>query len=146
MSFEPREYLRHILVEADYLIDRSAGLSYEVFVADDTLRRAFVRSLEIMGEAAKKVPDTFRAAHPVVEWRAMAGMRDRLIHDYLGVDFELVWEVLQERVPALRDQVASILEAAPDVPTDKDVGGGDPAAAHVDALSDSDGIRRPTEE
>ena len=74
MSFEPRDYLRHILVEAEYLIDRSADLSFEAFVADETLRRAFVRSLEIIGEAAKKVPDDFRATHPTVEWRAMAGI------------------------------------------------------------------------
>ncbi len=63
MSFEPRDYLRHILVEADYLIERSAGLSFEDFSGDETLRRAFVRSLEIIGEAAKKVPEEFRTAH-----------------------------------------------------------------------------------
>ena len=57
MSFEPREYLRHILAEADYLIGRSVGLSRESFEADETLRRAFVRSLGIIGEAAKKLPD-----------------------------------------------------------------------------------------
>jgi uncharacterized protein with HEPN domain len=110
MSFEPRDYLRHMLVEADYLIGRTAMVSFEDFAADDTLRRAFVRSLEIIGEAAKKVPDDFRAAHPAVEWRAMAGMRDRLIHDYFGVDFELVWDVVLTRIPELRNQLASILE------------------------------------
>lgn len=75
------------------------------------MRRAFVRSLEIIGEAAKKVPDDFRAAHSGVEWRAMAGMRDRLIHDYFGVDFELVWDVVRNRIPALRGQIVSILKA-----------------------------------
>jgi uncharacterized protein with HEPN domain len=111
MSFEPRDFLRHILIEADYLIGQSQGLSLETFLDDETLRRAFVRSLEIIGEAAKKVPDDFRAAYVTVKWRAMAGMRDRLIHDYFGVDFELVWDVVRNRVPALREQIAVILEA-----------------------------------
>ncbi len=111
MSFEPRDYLRHILLEADYLVATSAGVSFDEFAANDTLRRAFVRSLEIIGEAAKKVPDAFRTKHPAVEWRAMAGMRDRLIHDYFGVDYELVWDVVQKRIPELRFQLQSILEA-----------------------------------
>jgi len=81
MSFEPRDYLSHILVEADYLLDQTAGLTRDEFVANETLRRAFVRSLEIVGEAAKKIPEEFRAQYPTVEWRAMSGMRDRPIHD-----------------------------------------------------------------
>lgn len=111
MSFEPREYLRHIVAEVDYLIRQSAGINAERFMADETLQRAFVRSLEIIGEATKKVPDEFRAQYPVVDWRAMAGMRDRLIHHYFGVDYELVWDVVQNRIPALRRQIASILDA-----------------------------------
>lgn len=108
MSFEPLDYLRHILVEADYLIDQSAGMSIADFMVDETLQRAFVRSLEIIGEAAKKVPEEFRAQH-ATEWRAMSGMRDRLIHDYFGVDYELVWDVVRNRIPELRSRIAEIL-------------------------------------
>ena len=111
MSSEPRDYLRHILVEADYLIAETSSLTRDAFVTNETLRRAFVRSLEIIGEAAKKVPAEFRAHHPTIEWRAMSGMRDRLIHDYFGVDYELVWDVVQNRIPELRSQVASMLKA-----------------------------------
>ena len=110
MSFEPRDYLRHIAVEADYLIGQSAGVTTAGFMGNETLRRAFVRSLEIIGVAAKKVPDEFRAQCPTVEWRARAGMRDRLIHGYFGVDYDLVWDVVQNRIPELRTQIASILQ------------------------------------
>jgi len=79
MSFEPRDYLRHILAEADYLIEQSEGLAFERFDADETLRRAFVRSLEVIGEAAKKLPAEFREKHPEVEWGRIARLRDRLI-------------------------------------------------------------------
>ena len=81
---QPRDYLRHILVEVEYLLDQSQGLSSERFEADDTLRRAFVRSLEVIGEAVKNLPEEFRAAHSEVEWRPIARMRDRLIHGYFG--------------------------------------------------------------
>jgi len=112
MSFEPRDYLRHIQVETEYLQGSCAGLTFEEFMANETLRRAAVRSLEIIGEASKKVPEEFRAKHPAIEWRAMAGMRDRLIHGYFGVDYDLVWSVVQQDIPALREQVRLILETA----------------------------------
>ncbi len=110
MSFEPRDYLRHILAEADYLIDTSAGLTLEEFLADETLQRAFVRSLEVIGEAASKVPAEYRAQHPQLEWRLMTATRNRLIHGYFGVDYELVWDVVQNRIPEVQTQVRSIIE------------------------------------
>ena len=112
MSFEPLEYLRHIVAEADYLLEHTASISKEDFLKDETLRRAFVRSLEVIGEAAKKVPEEFRVRHPQIEWRAMAGMRDRLIHGYFGVDHDLVWEVATQKVPALRREVGRILQSS----------------------------------
>ncbi|WP_157268328.1 HepT-like ribonuclease domain-containing protein [Azohydromonas aeria] len=110
MSFEPLEYLRHILIEAAYLDAQSSKTDRDSFLADLTLQRAFVRSLEIIGEASKKIPDEWRSRHSEIEWRAMARMRDRLIHAYFGVDHELIWDVVINKIPTLRMQVERILD------------------------------------
>lgn len=120
MSFEPREYLRHILAEVDYLLQEAAELEKEEFLGNETLRRAFVRSLEVIGEASKKLPRDVREKHPEVSWRAMAGMRDRLIHGYFGVDYDLVWDVVQNKVPDLKKHMESALGAEDENAVDQD--------------------------
>ena len=90
MPLSPLEYLRHLLDEAEYLAGQTQRLGREQFMQDETAKRAFVRSLEIIGEAAKKVPVDIKQRYPNVDWRAVAGMRDKLIHDYFGVDYDIV--------------------------------------------------------
>ncbi|MDO9538156.1 MAG: DUF86 domain-containing protein [Thermoplasmata archaeon] len=107
----PLEYLKHIRDECQYLLETVEGLEYESFVADETLKRSFVRSLEIIGEASRNVPENFRKIHPAVEWKSMAGMRDVLIHSYFGVDYLIVWDVVSTHVPGLLAQIEAIIES-----------------------------------
>lgn len=109
MSPLPHELLRHILDEIAYLEKQSADLRCGDFLVDETLKRAFTRSLEVIGEATKSIPDPLRKQFPKIEWRAMAGMRDRLIHGYFSVDYEIVWDVVRNKLPAIRLQLEKIL-------------------------------------
>ncbi len=104
-----REYLHHILDETHYLLDQAVNLDKDTFLQDETRKLAYVRSLEIIGEAAKHIPDDVRQRYSAIEWRSIAGMRDRLIHGYFGVDYDIVWDVLQNKVPELQQQVAAML-------------------------------------
>jgi uncharacterized protein with HEPN domain len=90
-------------------MDQTQGLEKEAFLRDETLKRAFVRSLEIIGEAVKQLPDEIKQRHSRLEWRAMAGMRDRLIHGYFGVDYDIVWDVVTNKIPELQQTVEHIL-------------------------------------
>jgi uncharacterized protein with HEPN domain len=109
MSHSVREYLEHILDETRYLVQETQALDREAFLGSETLKRAFVRSLEVIGEAVKHVPNDIREQHAYIDWRAIAGMRDRLIHGYFGVDYELVWDVICTRIPDLQRQVIAML-------------------------------------
>ncbi len=99
MSLSLSDYLYHILQEIDFLQEHIRKTSYEKFKKDVVLQRAFVRSLEIIGEAVKKIPTEIRKSNPNVDWRGIAGMRDRLIHGYFLVDYEIVWDVAVNEAP-----------------------------------------------
>ena len=103
------EYLRHILDESTYLADQVQGLSKAEFLRDETLKRAFVRSLEVIGEATKNVSAELRHKYSHIDWRAISGMRDRLIHHYFGVDYDIVWDAVTTKVPSLQQEIRQII-------------------------------------
>ena len=88
----------------------SVQTSFDDFVGDETLKRATVRSLEIIGEATKKIPADIKLKWSVVQWKFIAGMRDKLIHDYFGINYNIVWDVIQNKLPMVKETIVSIIE------------------------------------
>jgi len=111
MSKDPIEYLKHIRDESNYILSViDNDLSKEEFINNETLKRAVVRSLEIIGEATKKIPADFKIKWDSIQWKNMAGMRDRLIHDYMGINYSIVWDVIKNKIPELHKQIIEVLE------------------------------------
>ena len=111
MSKDPVEYLKHIYDECQYILSViPEDLKKEDFIKDETLKRAIVRSLEIIGEATKKIPADFKLKWDNIGWKNMAGMRDRLIHDYIGINYSIVWDVIKNKIPALTIQIAKVIK------------------------------------
>ena len=101
-------YLLHIL-DAIKKIRRYAAAGHAEFMAQSHWQDATIRQLEIIGEATKRLSEEMRSAHPHIPWRRIAGLRDVLIHDYMGVDLNVVWNIIQGRIPELEDEIRAIL-------------------------------------
>ena len=109
------ELLRHIDQELVFLLGQSERTTQDEFLKNDLLTRAFARSLEIVGEAVKQLSTEFVLNHPEVEWRRMAGMRDKLIHGYFSVDYSIVWEVVVDKIPSIHKVVFAILSSGEEI-------------------------------
>ena len=108
MRKDPRVYLAHIL-ECIEKIERFTADGKGRFLQDVMVQDAVLRNFEVIGEAAKRLVDSYRAAHPEIPWRALAGLRDVLIHQYEGVDQEKVWAIVENELPGLRQAIAGLL-------------------------------------
>jgi len=109
MPRDYRVYLDDMLEATGKIREYVAGLSLEGLKGDSKTLDAVVRNLEIIGEAAKKVPEEVRASTPDVEWKKIAGLRDILIHEYFGIDVNIIWDIITNKLPALEDEVKKIL-------------------------------------
>ena len=110
-----REYLdcfKDILDALEKIDNFTVGLDFERFAQDDKTTFAVIRALEIIGEAARKIPKSIRSRYPNVPWQDMAGMRDKLIHDYFGVDLRVVWKTLQIDLPSLKMVIDEVIKTA----------------------------------
>ena len=103
-------FLEHIIENILDIEEFSTGLTKEELKNDKLKQNAIVRSLEIIGEAVKNVPNTFRNKHSQIEWSKISGLRDKLIHHYFGVDFNTIWDVIKVDLPELKKKVKLILK------------------------------------
>jgi len=108
-----REYrllLNDIMWAAEAIEAFTTGMSFEEFVDDDKTISAVLYKFAIMGEATKMLPDEVRAEYPDIPWRSIAGLRDKVIHGYIGVDYELLWETIELKIPAVIRCLHNILK------------------------------------
>lgn len=103
-------YLTDILEAMSAIEEFVEGIDFETFVNDDMRSSAIIRKFEIIGEAAKSIPDDVKQRYPEIPWREMAGFRDKLIHLYFGIKYELVWETIKVRIPQVKPMIQKILD------------------------------------
>ena len=106
---EVRDYLSDILQAIEDIRSYTTGMTVDVFLKDRKTQQAVIRCLEVVGEATKKIPSEFRDLHSETPWQEIAGMRDKLIHEYFGVDLDIVWETAREDLVPFETAVRSLL-------------------------------------
>ncbi len=110
MSRDYKVYLEDILEAIGKIRTYTAGMSADSFGADDKTLDAVLRNLEVIGEAVKRIPDEVRSQHQQVEWKKIAGLRDILIHKYFGIDAEIIWDVVCNKLPELERQIRDAVQ------------------------------------
>jgi uncharacterized protein with HEPN domain len=94
---------------AEKILKYTKGLSFEDFLTDDKTIDAVVRNFEIIGEASLRIDEDFRLENPQIEWKKLRGFRNRIVHDYFGIDYEIVWSILSEDLEELVFQLEQLL-------------------------------------
>jgi len=104
-----RLFLEDMLLSCQKIQRYIGTKTYKEFISDEILIDGVIRNLEIIGEAVKNVPEVFKKKYPDIEWRKIAGLRDILIHEYFGVDFQILWDIVKNKIPKLNEELQGIL-------------------------------------
>lgn len=110
MSKSDWVYIVHIQRSINQILEYTNELKEEEFLSNQLIEDAVVRNFEIIGEATKQISKEFRAKHTGIEWKKMAGMRDKLIHDYIEVDYAIIWATIQDILPDLKKKIQKIID------------------------------------
>lgn len=101
-------FLDHVFDELNFLNEYFSDIKFDDLKNDPVLQKALLKSLENIGEAVKNISTDFKSENPDIEWRKIAGLRDKLIHHYFGVDWDLVWDVIENKMPELEKNLKNI--------------------------------------
>jgi uncharacterized protein with HEPN domain len=103
-------YLNHIIDAISRIEEYVHGLTYDDFIENYLIQDGVIRQIQVIGEATKKISYNTRGKYPDIPWKDIAGMRDKLIHDYFGIDLDAVWDTVEKDIPLLKDEIQTIIK------------------------------------
>lgn len=105
------DYIKHIHDEIKFISEKSKDIDHKKFIENEILKRAFIRSIEIIGEASNKLSDSFRKKYNKTDWKKLSATRNRLIHGYFVIDYDIVWDLVENKIPSLESEILFIIES-----------------------------------